>query len=629
MLSTSTWIGGADTDSVDTSGNPNAWSNPLNWLGGVPSVGDTAEFTDNVSFSLPNHTPGQPPVTFQHPFNESPNDDVNASVVISIDSSWDGNITVENGIILTLTGSGTWNGGTLTTASGGTLINSSTATLTLQNTSGVAISGTFTNQGIINEDGSAPIQMVGGTLDNESGASFDIQSNQAFTFDDSTADIFNNSGLLEQTGGTGTTDFSSDLSNTGGTIDVQTGTLSAWTDGGGATLTGTLDNSSTGTITFEDSGNTVGFLGGGTINNTASGVIDIDGIDAGLPLVDTTVNNSGTINSNSPSSVSISTVNNAGIVNVESGTLNADNVTQVSSKTLTGGTWNVSGGSTLNLQNGTALTTNNAAVLLDGAGSSIANFANELATNGGSFTVQDGATFTTPGALSNTGAVVIGNNGSILTTTGNYNQSGTGSLTNLQGGTLKPLTSTTMITGGSVVGSGTIQGNVTNAAVFDPGTPTTGGTITITGNYTQTAAGALDIGLGGAASGQFGQLAVTGTASLNGPLNLTLLTGFVPTDTESFTALTYGTHSGTFPTVTGTSIPDNETLTTDYTGVDLIVGVAGTSSSHPTSTVNALPAVTTTTSFTVSWSGSLGRAPRASLLSRYLSRRMAAPSRRS
>ena len=31
--------------------------------------------------------------------------------------------------------------------------------------------------------------------------------------------------------------------------------------------------------------------------------------------------------------------------------------------------------------------------------------------------------------------------------------------------------------------------------------------------------------------------------------------------------------SGTFPTVTGTSLPDNETLTTDYTGSNLTLGV--------------------------------------------------------
>ncbi len=1083
LLSTSTWIGGAHTDSVATSGDPNAWSNPLNWLGGVPGPGDTAEFTDNVTFSLPNHTPGQPPVTFQHPFNESPNDDVNASAVISVDSSWGGTITVENGITLTLTGSGTWNGGTLATATGGTLLNSSTATLTLQNPSTVVIAGTFTNAGTFNVDGSGAIQMAGATFDNESSGTYDIETNQGLVGDNSLADNFTNSGLVEQTAGTGTTDLITSLSNTGGTIDIetgtfewdgnngvstggtfdaspgavlqygvgdqsntwsgtyngggggsfvqnsgaeiaigssgatfdfapglyqwqggdivaantsatltnngtislilneatsfqssmilnagitldnfgaidhsgaasfvfrssamvnepggvynfesdagwngfgnltgtitnegliektagtgqsvinvvldnqggtldaQTGTLIPWngngsvstggtldaasgaliqyntgdnssntftgtytgsgggqflltsdnlvigtngatfdfpsgffqwigggqlqatagtltnagfitvdtsdggnasfsgtlansgtitfqssgssvgafdggtvnnpsgsvinlngvdsqahdapllsstvnnsgtinsnssssvsiavlnntggtldvqsgtlvpwngngaastggtfeaaggatiqynpgdntnntftgtytgsgagqfvlnsdnlvigaggatfdfpsgffkwvpggqitatsgvltnngfitvdtTGGGGASLSGTLDNSSTGTITFQDSTDTVGFFGGGTVNNASGGVIDIDGIDPGLPLVDTTLNNSGTVNSRSSASVSITSLNNTGTVAVASGTLDADSVTQVSSQTLTGGTWDVSGGSTLSLQNGTALTTNNAAVLLDGAGSIVPNFANQLAANGGSLTVQDGAKLTTPGAFTNTGMVTIGNNGSVLTTTGNYSQSGSGSLTSLQGGTLKPISSTAMVNGGAVTGSGTIEGSVTNAAIFEPGTTTAGGTIEITGNYAQTAAGALDIGLAGAASGQFGQLAVTGTASLNGALNLTLLSGFVPTDTQSFEALAYGTHSGTFPTVTGTRIPNNETLTTEYTGVDLCVGVAGISSSPPTSTVSALPAVTTTTSFTVSWSGSPG-----------------------
>jgi hypothetical protein len=1240
VLSTSTWIGGAHVDTVVTSGSPTAWSNPLNWLGGVPGVGDTADFTDNVTFTLPNHNPNDPPVTFNHPFNESPLDGVNASVAINVDSSWSGSIEVAAGVTLTLTGSSEWDGGSLVTDSGGALINSATGTLTLQNPAIVDISGTLTNQGIVNEDGSAPIQMAGGTINNESGATFDIQSNQGLTFDDSLADNFTNSGLLEQTVGTGTTDFNTSLSNAGGTIDIQTGTFewdgdngvstggtfdaspgavlqygifnqsNTWTgtytgggggqfdqgepdgydseivigsagatfnfdpgfyqwlggdiaaagatatvtnvgtitlagpvstaegnamllnagvtldnqgtidqsgagsfvfrsanlinesngvfdfqsdtgwvgfgsltgvvtnegliektgttgqsvinvlldnqggtldvqsgtlipwnglgsvstggtfdvaagatiqynnggntsntftgtytgsgggqfvlnsdnlvigtggatfdfpsgffqwigggeltatagtltntgfitvdtsDGSSAVFSGTLTNS--GTITFQNTGSTVGFFDGGTLNNPSGGVINLNGIDdqhaslldstvnnsgtinsnstgtvsiavlnntggtldaqtgtlipwnlngsvstggtfeaaagatiqynyggntsntftgtytgsgggqfvlnsdnlvigtggatfdfpSGLfqwigggeltatagtltntgfitvdtsdgaqavfsgtldnsgtltiqnnggsnvrffdggtvnnasggvinlngidyfnnplldstvnnsgtinsnstgtvaifvlnntggtldaqtgilipwngsgsvstggtfeaaagatiqynnggntsntftgtytgsgggqfvlnsdnlvigsggatfdfpsgffqwigggeltatagtltntgfitvdtsdgtdaffsgsltnsgtitfqntgsnvrffdggtlnnasggvislngidyfnnPLVDSTVNNSGTINSNSTGTVAIFILNNTGTVAVQSGTLDANSVTQISSKTLTGGTWDVSGGSTLNLQNGTALTANAATVVLDGAGSALANFVGELAANSGSFTVQDGATFTTPGAFSNTGAVTIGNDGSILTTTGNYTQSGSGSLTNLQGGTLKPLTLTTTINGGLVAGAGTIQGSVTNAAAFQPGSATSGGTISITKNYTQTAGGALDIGLGGAGAGQFGQLAVMGTANLNGSLNVTLINGFVPTDTDLFPAVTYAVQAGTFSTVSGTSLPDKQTLTTSYTSSNLTLGV--------------------------------------------------------
>ncbi len=145
--------------------------------------------------------------------------------------------------------------------------------------------------------------------------------------------------------------------------------------------------------------------------------------------------------------------------------------------------------------------------------------------------------------------------------------------TYLQGGTLKSLTATVTINGGSVTGAGTIQGNVSNNALFDPGTGTGGGTIAITGNYSQASTGVLAIGLGGAAAGQFGQLAVGGSASLDGTLGINLLGSFVPTDTDLFQAVTYATHSGTFSTVNGTSLPGNQTLTTDYTSSNLTLGV--------------------------------------------------------
>ena len=248
----STWIGGAHVDSVVTSGSPTAWSNPLNWLGGVPTAGTTVDFTANVTFSLANHNfdpnspvgPGnEPTVAFDHPFNQSPLDDVSTNVAINVDSSWSGSITADSGVTLTLTGASQWNGGSLGTNSGGALTNSPSGTLTLQNPSIVLLFGILTNQGIINVDGSAPdIQMAGATISNASGATFDIQSNQGLTFDNSLASNFTNSGLLEQTIGTGTTDFITSLSNTGGTIDIQTGTFE-WDGNDGVSTGGTFDAS--------------------------------------------------------------------------------------------------------------------------------------------------------------------------------------------------------------------------------------------------------------------------------------------------------------------------------------------------------------------------------------------------
>ena len=561
-----------------------------------------------------------------------------------------------------------WIGGGQLAATAGTLTNTGFITVDTSNGSSTSFAGTLNNQGtiIVQNTGNTPGVFSGGTINNPASGIIDIDGiDRTASGPPLLNTTINNSGTINRVVNTGSSSIAV-LNNSGGTIDVQAGTLIPWNGNGsvstgglfeaatGATLlynpgdnsnntftgtytgsgggqfvlnsdvltigtggatfdfpsgffqwigggqlaatAGTLtntgfitvdtsDGSSTsfagtlnnqGTITVQNTGNNTGVFSGGTLNNTAAGIINIDGIDGtghGTPLLNTTVNNAGAITANILTTATINRLSNTGSVTVQSGTLSVNSVAQISGAALTGGTWNVLGGSTLNLQNGVPLTTNDAIVLLDGAGSSFANFVNKLTTNGGSFTVQDGATFTTPGALGNSGVVIVGNNGSILTITGNFTQSGAASQTYLQGGTLKSLTSTVTVNGGSVTGAGTIQGNVINNALFDPGTGTGGGTIAITGNDSQTSMGVLDIGLGGTAAGQFGQLAVGGSATLNGTLSIILLDNFVPTDTDLFQAVTYAMHSGTFPTINGTSLPNNQTLTTNYTSSNLTLGV--------------------------------------------------------
>src|SRR5579871_2531405 len=59
------WVGGSkDSHDVSTGGDPTAWSNPLNWLGGViPQAGDTVRFTNNVVETYTNASTGK---TFTH-----------------------------------------------------------------------------------------------------------------------------------------------------------------------------------------------------------------------------------------------------------------------------------------------------------------------------------------------------------------------------------------------------------------------------------------------------------------------------------------------------------------------------------------------------------------------------------
>ena len=52
----------------------------------------------------------------------------------------------------------------------------------------------------------------------------------------------------------------------------------------------------------------------------------------------------------------------------------------------------------------------------------------------------------------------------------------------------------------------------------------------------------LNMDIGGTNSGEFDQLMITGTANLNGDLNISLLDGYTPTVGDTFDILTFGDH---------------------------------------------------------------------------------------
>ena len=128
--------------------------------------------------------------------------------------------------------------------------------------------------------------------------------------------------------------------------------------------------------------------------------------------------------------------------------------------------------------------------------------------------------------------------------------------------------------GGVLFGNGgTINGNVMMAGTIVPAAtingmnmPLTAGALHITGNYTQTAAGIFNLGLGGLSPGtQFGFLGITGNANLDGTLNVSLINGFFPTVGNSFTFLTTGgSVSNEFSTVNGLNIGDGLQLDVIY-----------------------------------------------------------------
>jgi autotransporter-associated beta strand protein len=124
--------------------------------------------------------------------------------------------------------------------------------------------------------------------------------------------------------------------------------------------------------------------------------------------------------------------------------------------------------------------------------------------------------------------------------------------TNVRGGVLQVdgwTNSNTAVHGnGTLAGTGTVYGNVTNnnGGKVSPGEASgVPGVLTVVHNYTQAQYATLMIQIAGANTGQFSVLDVLGLANLSGHLDPVLLNGFVPTIGQLFTFLNYGSATGT------------------------------------------------------------------------------------
>lgn len=110
-------------------------------------------------------------------------------------------------------------------------------------------------------------------------------------------------------------------------------------------------------------------------------------------------------------------------------------------------------------------------------------------------------------------------------------------------------------------GSGQINGSVINHGVVSPGNSPG---IQYVDTFTQAPDGTLDIEIGGLNPGPgdsniddgYDQINVTGLATLDGTLSITLINDFTPSLGDTFEILTYGSVDGDFATFLGTEIGD-------------------------------------------------------------------------
>jgi YVTN family beta-propeller protein len=398
-----------------------------------------------------------------------------------------------NGTALSMLGAVTLTGGgTITMTDGNAWIRQDTAGASLTN-----VNNTIAGAGQVGNGNLTVINQVGGTI-NASGANNTLLFNAVGAV---------NQGLLEATSG-GTLAFDVTVNNAAGTISAGAGSSVQF--GNGTDMQG-------GTLTSSSAPST--FFG-----TTASTVV-LDGNTHGV------LTNAAayTLNNNTDTQL-LGTINNTNTLLINAGA-NGTALSMVGAVTLTGG-------GTVTMTNG------NADIRQDAGGSSLTNSGNSI-TGPGSLQIptysQTAGFIQIPAGVSDsiTAFNVSGGDAQIdgsLTASGGVATSGAG----------------------VVSGAGTIASGVANGGITEGGDIPAVGKLMIGSpqGLVQSSGGAYEVAIGGLTAGtQYSQLAVSGSASLAGALNVRFLNGFAPSLGNSFTILTASSVSGTFATINSPALP--------------------------------------------------------------------------
>ena len=329
-----------------------------------------------------------------------------------------------------------------------------------------------------------------------------------------------------------------------------------------------------------------------------------------------TVTNAGTF-INSLGTASIGTLNNAGGL-TNTGTLNLQDAINTVGATLDNAGTLTLGGAAVNIPVfppagfilGLGTFTNNGTITND-AGSQLNNV--ETLVNNGNLTNGVGGTLTNKGSLIVSAGATLINSGS-MTNAGNefcniscLTIQARGTLSNTAGSSYVQTSGRTIVDGtlnsvpaiqiqaGSLVGTGTINGNVAMTGrivngierpTIQPGEQGTPGTLTINGNFNTSVTSSFDELIGGNGLGN-GRVIVNGTATLGADslLNIVLLNGFTPLAGETFTLMDFLGGSGTFANAPTTGFQmDGINWTISYNANDIILD-AGSPVPEPSSVI--------------------------------------------
>lgn len=417
------------------------------------------------------------------------------------DLNWNNSIEIPVSATFNFSGSGSinWIAGALT--GGGVLTNESTINLIGGSGKSISDNTTLNNAGSLNLGGTifSDLTLSGGSiLNNLVGGIIDIQAD-GITIGGS-AGVITNSGLIKRTTSTGESGLSFvDLDNTGGTIQVESGTL-AFTQANSKSFTeGTINVFSGAEFTIDSPT---------PLSGTIEGVVDGDLIWESLISIATsaTIDFTGNGNVNSTQN----TIEGGGTL-TNQGNFNITGVTSLEGGT----TFNNTG--TINLVNGSGLFIPNGTLNNEVLGVIDMNSNGSTSIGPGS-----GATLS---VLNNAGLLKKTTSGNQLLSVDLVNTGTidveTGELTMSQSGSRNFTNTATGVVKGSGIFNLPPVANYVNDGTFAPGASP--GTLTVVGNYESTANAVLAIELDGLTQGtEYDLLAITGNADLNGELQVIL-----------------------------------------------------------------------------------------------------------
>jgi hypothetical protein len=482
-------------------------------------------------------------------------------------------------------GNGTivWTGGRL---DGAITLGSGIGTL-IRGTDTIAVDGTINNYGTVNWIGLNYIDGEG-TFNNN--GVFNA-SNDATMGDYFARVIFNNNGTFNKVAGTQNTTFGWNFNNAGA-VNVHSGTL--WLRGGGSS-TGTFNTAPGSVISLANHHLNAGAVitGSGRTQVSGNSTVTVHGaltVAAGAVLEVSSddvllgTDNAALIGSGTFSWIGGSIHGVIGIGDAITTNLTGTNDVAVEGTVNSYGTvnWiglNFIGGEGTFYNNGIFNALNDAAF---GNGYTVGTF-----NNNGTFNKAAGTQNTTFGWNFNSAGTVNVQTGNLIFERG-FNQ--TAGITRLAGGNIR---GTVNLNGGALAGTGTVDGNLNNGALVSPGHSP--GSLRVTGNYTQSPSGTLNIELAGTGAGSdYDQLQVGEHASLNGTLNIVPINGFVPASGHQFMVVTWpeNEREGTFAAINGRDLGSGRTLNADYYNSELRL------------TARALPSIIDVSP----WSGFVGSA---------------------